>query len=71
MLQDNKDYLETIDMGKQINGIIDEGIVYEKSLLKYRKDALKLYIKQRPKSTSFFYYATRVRNTPKRTAGRP
>ena len=48
MLQDNKDYLETIDMGKQINEIIDEGIVHEESLVKYCKDALKLYLKQRP-----------------------
>jgi len=48
MLQDNKDYLEAIDMGKQINEIIDEGIVHEESLVKYRKDALKLYLKQRP-----------------------
>jgi len=48
MLQDNKDYLETIDMGKQINEIIDEGVVHEESLVKYRKDALKLYLKQRP-----------------------
>ena len=48
MLRDNKNYLETIDMGKQIHEIVDEGIVHEESLVKYRKDALKLYLKQKP-----------------------
>ncbi len=45
MLQDNKDYLETIDMGKQINEILDEGIVLEESLVKFHRDVPKLYRK--------------------------
>ena len=34
-------------MGRQINEIIDERIVQEESLVKSRKDALKLYRNQR------------------------
>ena len=48
LLQDNQDYLENIELGKQINTIIDKGVVREESLSKHRKDALDLYRKQKP-----------------------
>ena len=47
MLQDNQKYLETIELGKRVNSVIDKGIVQEESLSKPRKDALDLYRKQR------------------------
>ena len=48
MLCDNKDYLDTIELGRRVNNVIDKGIVHEESLDKHRKDALKLYRKQKP-----------------------
>ena len=48
LLQDNQDYLENIEVGKQINTIIDKGVVREESLSRHRKDALDLYRKQKP-----------------------
>ena len=48
MLQDNQKYLDTIELGKQVNSVIDKGVVHEESLSKRRKDALDLYRKQKP-----------------------
>ena len=48
MLQDNQDYLDKIELGKQIIVIINEGVVKEESLSKSRKEALHLYRKQTP-----------------------
>ena len=48
MLQDNQDYLDKIELGKQIIAIINEGVVKEESLSKSRKEALHLYRKQTP-----------------------
>jgi len=48
MLCDDKYHLDTIELGRRVNKIIDKGIVHEESLQKYRKDALKLYRKQKP-----------------------
>jgi hypothetical protein len=43
---DNAVYLETIELGRQINVIIDEGVVKEESLSRERRKALNLYRKQ-------------------------
>ena len=48
LLQANQDYLDNIELGKQINTIIDKGVVREDSLSKHRKDVLDLYRKQKP-----------------------
>ena len=48
MLQDNKDYLNKIELGKRINIIIEKGVVKEESLSRTRKEALDLYRKQIP-----------------------
>ena len=47
LLQDNQDYLDKIELGRQIIAIIEKGTVKEESLTKHRKDALYLYRKQR------------------------
>ena len=47
MLCDNNDYLDTIELGRRINAIIDKEIVQEESLRKHREDALNLYRKQK------------------------
>ena len=49
MLQDNQKYIDTIDLGKQVNSVIDKAVVQEESLSKPRKDALDLYRKQKAK----------------------
>ena len=48
LLQNNQEYLEKIELGKQIAAIIDEGVVREESLTRAHKEALDLYRKQRP-----------------------
>ena len=48
LLQDNRDYLDNIELGKQINAIIDKAEVQEESLSKHRKDAPDLYRKRKP-----------------------
>ena len=35
LLQDNRDYLDNIELGKEINTIIDKGVVQEESLSKH------------------------------------
>ena len=45
---DYQKYLENIELGKQVNNIIDKGVILEGSLIKERKYALDLYRKQRP-----------------------
>ena len=45
---DKKEYLKTIDLGRRINAILDEGEVPEESLKRHRKEALDLYRKQKP-----------------------
>ena len=49
LLDDNKDYLDRIELGKQIAAIIDKGVVREESLANARKEALDLYRKQMPR----------------------
>lgn len=49
ILRDNQYYLEKVELGKKIDAILSEGIVYEESLSKERKQALDLYRKQRPR----------------------
>ena len=49
LLTDNQEYLDKIELGKQIASIIDEGVVREESLTKIRKEALDLYRKQMPR----------------------
>ena len=49
LLCDNQDYLDRIELGKQIAVIIDEGTVREESLTRIRKEALDLYRKQMPR----------------------
>ena len=49
LLNRNQVYLEKIELGKNIAGIIDEGVVQEDSLTKERKLALELYRKQKPR----------------------
>ena len=44
LLQDNRNYIDNIELGKQINTIIDKG--QEVSLSKHRKYALDLYQKK-------------------------
>ena len=53
LLQDKRDYLDNIELGKEINTIIDKGVVQEESLSKHRKDALDLYRKQKPTRDMF------------------
>ena len=47
LLKGNREYLNKIELGKQITVIIEKGTVKEESLTKHRKDALYLYRKQR------------------------
>ena len=47
MFKDNQKYLENIELGKQVDNIIDKGVIREESLIKERKYALDLYRKQR------------------------
>ena len=49
LLQNNKEYLDKIELGKDIALIIDEGVVQEESLTIRRKEALELFRKQMPK----------------------
>ena len=49
LLEDNKEYLDKIELGKDIALIINEGVVQEESLTRERKEALELYRKQMPK----------------------
>ena len=49
LLQNNKEYLDKIELGKDIALIIDEGVVQEESLTRERKEALVLYRKQMPR----------------------
>ena len=49
LLQDNQDYLEKIELGKQIAAIIDKGTVREESLKRNRKEALDMHRKQKPR----------------------
>ena len=49
LLDDNQDYLDRIELGKQIAAIIDEAVVREESLTTARKEALDLYRKQMPR----------------------
>ena len=48
LLKGNREYLDKIELGKQITtAIIEKAAVNEESLTKHRKDALYLYRKQR------------------------
>ena len=47
LLKGNQEYLNKIELGKQITAIIEKGTVREESLTKHRRDALYLYRKQR------------------------
>ena len=49
LLQDNQEYLDKIELGKDIALIINEGVVQEESLTRVRKEALDLFRKQMPK----------------------
>ena len=49
LLHNNQDYLDKIELGKQIAAIIDEGVVREESLKREYKEALDLYRKQMPR----------------------
>ena len=49
LLQTNQEYIEKIELGKQIALIIDEGTVREESLKKSYKEALDLHRKQKPR----------------------
>ena len=49
MFKDNQTHLENVELGKQVNDIIDKGLIREESLIKERKYALDLYRKQRPR----------------------
>ncbi len=46
--QAQKHYLDTIDLGRQINDFVNKGVVCEDALDKHYKDALQLYRKQKP-----------------------
>ena len=49
LLQTNQEYLEKIELGKEIALIIDEGTVREESLKRSYKEALDLHRKQKPR----------------------
>jgi len=49
LLQNNKEYLDKIDLGKRIACIINEGMVQEESLTRLHKEALELFRKHMPK----------------------
>ena len=49
LLHDNQEYLEKIQLGKQIASIIDENEVREDSLTKIRHEALELYRSHMPR----------------------
>ena len=48
LLKENQDYLDKLELGKQIAQIINKGTVLEESLSRDRKNALELYRKQKP-----------------------
>ena len=48
LLKENQDYLDKLELGKQIAQIINKGTVLEESLSRDRKHALDLYRKQKP-----------------------
>ena len=48
LLKENQDYLDRLELGKQIARIINKGTVLEESLSRDRKNALELYRKQKP-----------------------
>ena len=48
MLKQNQEYLDRLELGKQVAQIINKGTVLEESLSKERKNALELYRKQKP-----------------------
>ena len=47
-MKENQDYLDRLELGKQIARIINKGTVLEESLSRDRKNALELYRKQKP-----------------------
>ena len=49
LLQDNKIYLNKIELGRKISIVIEKGVVQEESLTKERQEALKLYRKRKPR----------------------
>ena len=49
LLQENKIYLDKIDLGEKISIIIAEGVVQEDCLSKEREEALGLYRKRKPR----------------------
>ena len=49
LLQGNQDYLDKIQLGKEIVAIIDKGTVREESLSGCQKEALDVYRKQKPR----------------------
>ena len=49
MLQHNQSYLATVELGRQVAVVLNEGVICEESLTKERKDALDMYRKQRPR----------------------
>ena len=49
LLQNNKVYLEKIELGRKISIIIEEGVVQEESLTKEHQAALELYRKHKPR----------------------
>ena len=50
LLQTNQEYLEKIELGKEIALIIDKGTVREESLKRNYKEALDLHRKQKPRT---------------------
>ena len=48
LLKENQDYLDRLELGKQIAQIKNKGTVLEESLSRDRKNALELYRKQKP-----------------------
>ena len=47
-MKENQDYLDRLELGKQIAQIINKGTVLEESLSRDRRHAHKLYRKQKP-----------------------
>ena len=47
LLKGNQVYLDKIEQGRQINTIMEKGVVNEESLNKHHKVALYLYLKQK------------------------
>ena len=48
LLKSNQNYLDKLEVGKQIFLIVGKGVVREEALPKHRKEALDLYMKQKP-----------------------